>query len=260
MKRSPLAAGVLSAAALLLACSAGAQDDRATMSDVWLVIPKAGSLVEFENAVKRHTAFRQDSGETRSWEVYSVALGPNPAIYQFRSGGMDWADFDAGIAEDAEKGLGDNWRANVDQYVDHYHHYIEVADYEYSEWPEDQGQKPYYGVTTWDVVGNAGPGPNAARQELSTISMENGWSETGGNWLWLTRIGGADKLMIVAGYDSFADMEEPEPDFFAFLTEHAGAEKAMGLFSTFGEGYTSANFTVWAHRPDLSTSAAGDSD
>lgn len=81
--------------------------------------PKAGSNAAFVEAVQRHVAF----------------------------------------CEDAEKGFGANWMANVDQYVDHYHHYIEVADYENSDWPADLGQKPYYGVTSWAVKDNAGPGP-----------------------------------------------------------------------------------------------------
>lgn len=262
MNKSPIGTGVLCAAALLIACSSGAQDARAPLSDVWLVQPASGSNAAFEEAVRRHVAFRQDSGEERAWEVYAVALGSNPTIYQFRSGGMNWEDFDAGMAEDAEKGFGGNWMANVDQYVDHYHHYIEVADFENSDWPADLDQKPYYGVTTWAVNGNAGPGPAEAREEFSRIALEGDWSESGGNWLWLTRVGGSNTLMIVAGFNSFADMAPPEDDFFDFLTAQVGAEEAGRLFSAFGEGYTSSSYTVWAHRPDLSFAAAdsGDND
>ena len=257
MNKSPFAASVLGALTLLLACSSPAQDDRATMSDVFLVLPKSGMTAQFEEALRAHIAYRQDSGETRAWEAYTVALGTYPRVYQFRSGGMDWADFDAGVAEDAEKGLGAHWAANVDQYVEEFRHYIEVSDYDNSYWPEDIGQHRYYGVTSWSINESAGPAPYEARVELSRIGLEEGWTDTDGYWMWLSRIGGSPRLMIVSPYDSFADMAPPEQEYYEYVVEKVGQAEADRLFSTFSEGYTSSSFTVWAHRPDLSVSAAG---
>ena len=261
MKKSPFAAGALGALSLLLACSTGAQDDRATMTDVFLVMPKAGETAAFEQALRAHIAYRQDAGEQRSWEAYTVALGSNPRVYQFRSGGMDWGDFDAGVAEDAEKGLGAHWADNVDQYVDNFHHYIEVSDYDNSHWPADMGQYTYYGVTSWSVDESAGAGPYEARVELSRIGLEGTWAETDDYWMWLSRIGGSPTLMIVSPYESFADMAPPEQEYYDYVVENVGEEEANRLFSTFSEGYGSSSFTVWAHRPDLSVSAgSGDND
>ena len=260
MKKSPFAAGVLGALTLLLACSTPAQDDRATMTDVFLVLPKSGMTAAFEQALREHIAYRQDAGETRAWETYTVALGDNPSIYQFRSGGMDWADFDAGVAEDGEKGLGSNWAANVDQYVEHLHHYIEVSDFDNSDWPEDLGQKPYYGVTTWSVNGNAEAAADAAREEFSRVAMAGNWSATAGNWMWLSRVGGSSKMMLVTAYDSFANMAPPEESFYEFLASQVGEDQAASLFADFGAGYTSSNYTIWAYRPDLSGAGSGGND
>ncbi len=232
-----------------------AQDEqRAPLSDVWLIVPNKGMASQFEEAVRSHMAFRRDAGDSRSWEAYSAAIGDNPQLYQWRAGNLDWADQDAYVVEDREKGFGAHWAANVDQYVDHYHHYMERADYGNSHWPADLGQHPYYGVTTWTWKQNTGPGPDDARKRLSEIARDGGWADRGNNWLWLSRTGGKPMLMIVTEFDDYADMAPPEQPFFAFVSEQLGSEQeARKLFARFAEGFSDSSYTVWAHRPDLSS-------
>ncbi len=262
MKKTSLITSMLGTAILLIPLSISAQDDRAPLSDVWYVMPKQGMVSQFEAAVKQHIAFRRDAGESREWEAYTASVGSNPTLYQWRSSGLTWADMDSYTVEDQQKGLTANWFANVDQFVDHYHHYVERSDYENSHWPADLGQHPYYAVTTWKIKSGTGPGPSDALKELSKIAMEEGWSERGNNWLWHSRIGGESAMMIASELDNFAAMEPPEQDFFDFVSEKRSAEEAGRLFAAFSAGYVDSTFTIWAHRPDLSTqeSASGDDD
>lgn len=260
MKKTSFITSIFGTALLLIPLSLFAQDDeRAALSDVWYVMPKAGMVTEFEAAAKQHIAFRQDAGDSRSWEAYSTALGSNPSLYQWREGGLTWADMDAYIAEDAENGYSKHWQANVDQYVDHYHHYIEQADYENSQWPADLPQQPYYGVTAMKINQSAGMEGFEARKELSKIGLEEGWEE---NWLWLTRTGGPGIVMIVTELENMAAMEPPEQSFFEFVSEKRSPEEAAELFAQFSDRYTNSDFTIWAHRPDLSSeeTASGDDD
>jgi hypothetical protein len=252
-------ASLIGLAMLTLPLTLWAQDDeRPGLSDVWLVVPKQGMQQEFEAAVRTHMAFRTDAGETRNWQTYGVALGSNPLLYQFRAGGMNYADQDAFIAEDQDKGLSPNWMANVDQYVDHYHHYFEHADFENSSWPADLPQMQYYGVTTWTWKQGAGPGPGEARKQLSEIAMDDDWDY---NWLWLTREGGEPQLMLVSPYENFAAMEPPEQTFFDFVSEKLGSEEEAGkIFGTFSNGYTGSSYTVWSYRADLSSPETAGAD
>lgn len=245
-------ASIIGLAMLTLPLGLWAQEDeRAPLSDVWLVMPKQGMGLQFEDAVRTHMAFRADAGDTRDWETYGVALGRNPMLYQFRVSSINWADQDAYVTEEQEKGLEQNWFANVDQYVDHYHHYMESADYENSNWPADLGQNAYYGVTTWTrKLGAFGP-TEEMRTQLSKIAMDGDWEY---NWLWLSRIGGEPTLMIVSPYEDFAAMAPPEQQFFDFVAEKLGSEEEAGkIFAQFGAGFTESSYTVWAHRPDLSS-------
>jgi hypothetical protein len=245
-------ASIIGMAMLILPLGLWAQDDdRASLSDVWLIMPKQGMATQFEDAARTHMAFREDAGETRNWETYGVALGSNPMLYMWRASSMEWADQDSYIAEDEDKGLGANWMANVDQYVDHYHHYIEEADYENSNWPADLGQNTYYGVTTWTWKQGGGPAADEARKQLSKIGLDEGWEY---NWLWLERIGGEPQLMIVSPYENFAAMEPPENTFFELVTETLGSEEEAGkIFAAFSGGFTGSSYTIWQHRPDLSS-------
>jgi len=262
MRRSSFFTTLLGTAMLFIPLGLWAQDDeRAPLSDVWMVMPKQGMAMKFEEAVRSHMAYRRDVGDSRNWVAYSASIGSNPQLYQFRAGDLNWADQDAYVAEDEEKGLGSHWFANVDQYVDHYHHYMERSDFEHSHWPADLGQHSYYGVTSWTWKEGAGPATEQAREQLSQIAMDGGWGEMGNHWLWLSRIGGKPTLMIVNAFDDFADMEPPEQSFFDFVTEQLGsAEDAGKIFAQFGAGFADSSYTVWAHRPDLSTTQTAGSD
>ena len=195
--------------------SAEGHEERGELTDVWIVVPKRGMEAEFAAAVKEHMTFRKEAGEERDWNTFRSVVGYHPNHFQFRACCHDWADLDGFEAAEAEKGLAEDWNANVDQYVDHYHHYIEVTDWENSHWPDDETtQGPYYGVTTLMWKMGAGAGPGEARKTISSTAKQEGWAESGREWLWLERVGGKPALMLVIPYESFGAMEDPEPSFF----------------------------------------------
>ena len=230
----------------------------APLSDVWIVMPKQGMESEFEDAIKTHMAFRADAGESRSWNTYTPVAGHKLGMYQFRHCCFDWADMDAYIAESVAQGLGENWDDNVHAYVAHYHHYFERMDMEHSYWPDEGTSGPYYEVTTWTWKEDAGPGPSEAREKLSKAALEAGWGEYGSNWLWMSRLHGKPKLMIVSSYESYADMTPPEMNFFEFMAQSMPEEEVQEAFAAFGAGFSSSETTIWRHREDLSSPGGDD--
>ena len=191
--------------------------------------------------------------DSREWIAYTVEIGHNRNLVQFRSCCFNWADQDAYEAEEDEKGFNANWNENVDQYVDHYHRYFERIDWENSNWPDEGTDGPYYGVTSWTVKQGAGPAANQARIKLSDVALNQGWSEAGRNWLWLQRIGGKPMTAVVTSFSSYADMEPPEQSFFEFVGEKLGAEEAAAVFGAFGSGFTSSDYTVWLYNEAMSS-------
>jgi hypothetical protein len=259
MRKMSLLAGIAALVLPLGLFAQDAQEDPPSLTDVWLMVPKSGMETEFEAAVVAHLAFRADAEDSRNWLAFTPVIGHNLTIYQFRGCCFDWADQDAYTAEDQKKGLGANFNENVGQYVDHLHHYFEYMDWENSHWPDGMSDGPYYGVTSWNMKPNPGPGPREARIKMSQIAIENGWGDTDNQWLWHWRIGGENKLIIATPFDNFAEMAPPEQSFFEFVTEHMGSEEeAAALFDQFGSGFSGSDYTVWVHRPELSTPASDD--
>lgn len=251
--------GGLTALATLLvapvAVLADGHESEPNLASVWVFAPKQGMGAEFEAAVKEHTAFREANGDTRAWQMYSVAIGDKMGIYQVRYCCFDWGDEDTYLAEQGDKGFGDHFGETVGPYVDHMHHYLEEMDWENSVWPDDDNEYRYYGVTTWVWKEDAGMASGEARTKLSAMAKEAGWGDEN-PWLWHTRVGSKPMLMIVTPHEDYASMAPPEQNLVEFLAENtdATAEEIYGLFEVFGSGFSSSSFTVWAHRPDLSLS------
>jgi hypothetical protein len=225
----------------------------APLTEAWMVVPKAGMMSDFIKAATADAAIRQEKGDTRSWQAYTVAVGDNLNIVQFRACCFNWADQDTYMADSMEKGLGQNWQDNVHQYVDHYHHYFEYNDWENSHWPDGEGDGPYYVVTSWAQKQGAGPEAGEARKKMSQLAIEGDWE---GNWLWLFRIGGKPTTSIVSSFANFADMAPPEKEFSEFVGEQLGEEGAAALFSDFASGFSGSEYTIWKHHEGMSNSDA----
>ena len=253
MKRR-ITAGLVAAALFgLQPLVALADNHEPDLSSVWIFAPKQGETAEFEKAIREHAAIREKGGDSRAWQVYSVAMGDHMGIYQVRHCCFDWADEDAYNAENADKGFGEHFQKTVAPHVADTHHYFERSDLENSYWPDDLGQKQYYGVTSWIWKEDAGPEVTEVREKMSQALMEAGWGEDN-PWLWLTRIGGKPMLMIAQPYDSYADMAPPEQNMYEFMLDKSDmtSEDMDAVFSTFGSGFASSDYTVWQFRPDLS--------
>ena len=239
---------------------AAADEAPAPLSDVWMIVPKSGMDAEFTAAMATHMQFRKDAGETRDWQAYRVAVGHKMKPIQMRSCCFDWADFDAYEAEDAELGLSANFRENVGQYVDHYHHYIERSDWEHSHWPETGTSGPYYGVTSWTAKQEGLAASGDARRKMSKLGKEEGFASEDNNWLWLFReAGGPAITMVASSFDSYADMEPPEQSFYEFIVEQLGEVDAAELFDDFNAAYKSSDYTIWVWDEAIST-PAGEED
>jgi len=260
MKRSLVLtfAAILLLPLSLVAQEEGADEAPAPLSEVWMVIPKAGMDAEFAAAAAAEVAAQAEAGSSREWQAYRPVIGYKLNVVQYRSCCYDWADVDGAMAEDTELGLNDSWNENVDQYVEHYHHYFERTDWENSHWPDEGTSGPYFGVTSWSIKQGSGRASGQAKEKMSQLALNEGWANGDNNWLWLSRIGGKPMLAIVSSYDNYADMEPPEQGFFEYASEKLGAEEAGAMFSDFGNGFTGSDYTVWKYDESLSAPDDGD--
>ena len=257
MQKTLSITSLIAAATLLLPLSLSAEhhEEAATpppLTDVWIVVPKQGMEGKFRDAVIADNAYRTKAGDTRDWQAYNVAIGHTMNAVQFRACCFDWADQDAYIAESREKELSKYWGENVHQYVDHYHHYFDVADWKNSHWPDGQGNGPYYGVTTWYAKQGGAAASGQARHKMSQLAKTKGWATDDTNWLWFTRVGGKPITSLVSSYENYADMAPPEEEFWEWVTAEIGEEEAAAMFAAFDSGYKDSDYTVWVHDKEMS--------
>ncbi|MDJ0906739.1 MAG: hypothetical protein QNI96_12015 [Woeseiaceae bacterium] len=257
MRRATFVTGIIALLALPLGALADGHegDEQPPLSDVWIIVPKAGMEAEFNAAIEKHVAFRKEQGESRDWNGFRVVIGDNLRPVMFRHCCFNWADQDSYIAEESLEAIGADYQENVFPYVDHAHHYFEETDRENSYWPEgDATGGPYYWVTTLKWNADTGPGPGEAREKISQLALEHGWGEAGNNWLWVTRVGGAPMVMIVGASSDFAGMADPDPDFYTFMTEKMGSSDELDeLFAQYRAGMKSVNSSLWRRDESIST-------
>jgi hypothetical protein len=237
---------------LAMPMSVMAQDEEASppsLSDVWVMIPKAGHATDFEAAFKEHLAARKEAGDPRNWHTYTPVIGDDLTPYVVRYCCFDWADHDAYIEWSNNAGMGPKFRDTVGPYVETYHHHFDYIDWENSHWPMDAGEFQYVGVTSWDLKMGEGPARSAALAKLAGTAKEKGWE---GIWAFMSSIGGDGQLSVAVPYKDFADMAEPDPTFYEFIVEHLGEDEANAVFQSFSASFWNAEYTVWMHRKDLS--------
>jgi hypothetical protein len=255
MRRTAIITGIVALLALPLGVVADNHEEAPPLSDVWIIVPKAGMEAEFNEAVREHVAFRKAQGESRSWNGFRVVIGDNLRPVMFRHCCFDWADQDSYIAEESQEAIMADYYEKVFPYVDHAHHYFEESDRENSHWPEgDATDGPYFWVTTLKWQAGSGPGPGNAREKLSQLAKEHGWDDAGNEWLWITRIGGEPMVMLVGASPDFAGMADPETSFYEFMSEKMGSfDELDEVLEQYRKGMKSVNSSLWMRDDSIST-------
>ena len=55
------------------------------ISDTWTMVPKAGHEAKFEEAFKKHIAYRKANGDTREWVTWRPVTGDQINSYLVRA-------------------------------------------------------------------------------------------------------------------------------------------------------------------------------
>ena len=223
------------------------------LASVWVMTIKTGMYDEFMDSAKEHMAFRKENADSRAWQVYTPVIGEGVGkTVSFRYCCFDWADEDAAAAEAIEKGFGEHWTANVDQFVESYAHYLSAIDMENSLWGDEEGPFQYFGVTSWTIEPAKYYDFETMKAKYAQIAKEHNWADGKLYWAWTTRIGGKSQEALIAPFKDYADMAEPEQSFRELVVEVVGEEKAQAMFAKFSATLSNEEYTVWRLIPELS--------
>lgn len=225
------------------------------LASVWVMTVKTGMFDQFMDAAAEHMAFRKEKADSRAWQAYSPVIGEGIGkTVTFRYCCFDWADEDAAAAEAIEKGFGEHWTANVDQFVEGYEHYLSSIDMENSLWGDEGGPFKYFGVTSWTIEPAKYYDFMKMKTKYSQMGKEHNWADGKLYWAWTSRIGGKSQEAIIAPFKDYADMADPEQTFREFVVETVGEEKAHAMSAKFSATLSEEDYTVWKLIPELSMS------
>lgn len=219
------------------------------LASVWILHARDGQAGAFEEGMKTFLAAREQAGDPRAWQAFTVVAGGPLNAYGFRHCCFSWADQDAYDAWSLEHGMMERYAELVLPHVGEVEHYFTEMDFANSHWPEEAGPYALFGVTTWTPQPGKAQQLQGALSGLSAAGREHGWD---GVWSWYRRIGGEEQLALVVPYENWAAMQPPEQTYFAFLTEHLGAEEAERLYADFTTALSPSEYVIYRHRPELS--------
>lgn len=244
---------------MILATSAVAQDEKkpekameapGTVATIWVIWPKAGQSSQFEAAIKKYGAWRKSAGEEFIWQIYQPVVGSDLAHYVIRSGQHTWRDMDTNAAWEMEAKASEAYEEQLGAMTDRAEHYFAETDTEHSHWIENPDYK-YYGVSRYVTK----PGTYGERMEAMNKIQKAVEDE---KWAYPYEIsypiGGRSGMNIVTPMKGYADMADPDPSLMKIVAKSLGSESAAAnTMKQFGNTIEGEDYTVYVHRPDLST-------
>ncbi len=239
---------------LTLAPLAAQAQNPGAISEMWTMVPKPDHRTEFIEALQEHMKVRADAGDPWVWNTYSPMLGENLDVIAVRYCCFDWAEKDA-----YEKWSADNpkvqehWNTAVHPHVQSYGHYFDRVSWVNSNFDSDWGPYRFFRVTAFTLNAGMASEFDAARDKISQIALNQGWSGEERPWIWTTGVGGTSIERIISPMKNYADMEPEGQTFFNFLSGVLGSdEKAEELLQSLASTVASQETQIWEWHRDLS--------
>lgn len=234
-----------------------AQNTAPPLAEMWLVTPKADHGSDFYEALKKHTAFREEHEDPRSWQVYTPMLGDKLNQYAIRYCCFSWADQDSYDAwGDEAKKISAHFQEHVAPHVESWEHYFESIDWKNSHWVAENGPYKMFAVTEFNLKPGEARNFNAAREKMSQIALNQGWATKDRSWLWATTIGGKQQQSVIIPLRKFADLDRDGDTFVRFLSKHMTATAVEDLMQQFNGASWNTNYQIWKLQDDLSMGEA----
>jgi hypothetical protein len=251
-KATSLLALLLALTALALA-STWAQGEEQTPGDVaevWVLWPKPGHGPDFERVMKEYAAWRKQAGEPFSWQAFQPIIGDDLTYFAFRSDNHHWKDLDVNQAWLAQAGATAKYYEIVAPHTARIVRHLVAIDRKHSYWTDSPDYR-YYGVSSMQVRPGAYGEVMGALGKIHKAAVDASWPHA---WAIGNVIGGEGGMQVVFPYKSFAGMDEPDPSFMQVLAKSLGSEDAArALMRQLGGSFEGERYTIYVHRPDLST-------
>lgn len=251
MRRVSCISNLLVLLGTILTCHA--QQEPGALSLAYLQKVELRNVAAFEEAFKTHLNWREEKGDTWTWETWQMIRGEELGTYIVSSGGHHWEDFDAQPL--AEEGAA-NYIENVGQYLTSLGSSMSATLTSVSKFPEDAKLTAGYlaHVVEYKIKPGFEPQFREALKRFHEASQKVGWDQS---YIWGSTFAGDEPAMFLVmphkNWSSFRRSKTPEK----VVEEAFGRDASMLLFKSVGEAILSVDSSVWLYRPDLSLNMPG---
>lgn len=226
-----------------------AEEDNDGLARVVLITAKDGQKEALEEAITNYHHYMADKEGSWRYQWYSILTGPNAGKYIARSGGHNWADFDA--EHDWQEKAGEKFRAEVAPHIDNAVPWITKTDDEVGIWPDSMEGYQYFSVTEWHIHPGKGREFNEGLKKIDAILNEGDFP---GYYAFSSAVSGGygNSVMIVSPRKNFADMSPKEPSFMDIMNKSMGEEEVKAFMGDWGKTFKSGQNQLLKYRPKLS--------
>ena len=228
---------LVTAVAMLCSMSiAVAQDEEKNdgLARVALITAKDGHNKALEEAIVKYHKFMGTKKGAMRYQWYSIETGQDTGKYIARSGGHNWADFDA--EHDWDKESGAKFAELVQPHIASAVVTITKNDDEVGIWPESLEGYEYFSVTRWHIKPGRG---NEFSEGLKKIdaALKAGGFPTYYSFIDTVSGGHGNSKMLVSPRKSFADMAPKEPNFMEIMGKAMGEEETKAFLADWSTTY-----------------------
>ena len=216
---------------------------------VVLITPKDGHEEALEEAITDYHHYMGGKEGAMRYQWYSIETGPDTGKYIARSGGHNWADFDA--THDWDKKAGEKFASDVNPHVADVDIFITRSDRELGMWPESMEGYQYFMVSNWNIKPGKGSVFNDGIKKIDAALKAGGWPNYY-SFTYNVTGGKGNTVTLVSPRKNYADMAEKEPGFMDIMNKAMGEEEAAAFVATWAESYWVGEKYMLKHQPALS--------
>jgi len=216
---------------------------------VAFITAKDGQAKALEEAIVKYHHFMGTKEGSMRWQWYAVVSGEDTGKYIARTGGHNWADFDA--EHDWDKESGEKFTSLVQPHVAKTVITYTRTDDELGMWPDSMEGYEYFSVTQWHIKSGQSMAFNEGLKKIDATLKANGFP---GYYRFIYNVSGGEgnTVTLVSPRKNFADMAPKEPSFMDIMNKAMGEEETKAFLAEWGNTYESGKNMLLHHMAEQS--------
>lgn len=243
---------MVTALAMLVSMSiAVAQDEEKNdgLARVALITAKDGHSKALEEAIVKYHHYMGTKEGAMRYHWYSIRTGENTGKYIARSGGHNWADFDA--KHDWNEEAGAKFESMVQPHIASVVVTITKDNDEVGIWPDSLEGYEYFSVSRWHIKSGHYSAFNDGLKKIDETLKAGGFP---GYYKFINTVSGGDgnSVMIVSPRKNFADMAPKEPSFMDIMNKAMGEDETKAFMADWSATYETGQNMLLHHMAEQS--------